>query len=103
TVTITASNPLAIARASETIELAVPALKRAMEFDDVLKLHVKDDKSGRDLLTQAVDTDDDGTFELLIFQADFAASERRTFTVSSGERRFPARDEFKAYGRFVRE
>lgn len=103
TTTVTAKNPLAIARPSETIELAVPALKRAMEFDDVQKIHVKDDRSGKDLLTQAVDTDDDGIFEMLIFQSDFAASETRTFTLTVGERRMPVKDDFKAYGRFVRE
>lgn len=101
--TVSVANTAAIARLSETIELAVPALKAALAFDDARKVHVADGKTGRDLLTQAVDVDDDGIFEMLIFQSDFAASETKTFTLSVGEHRIPARDEFKAYGRFVRE
>ena len=63
TASATVTNPIAIVRAAETIELPVDALKRALTFDDVRKVHVKDDKTGKDLLTQAVDTDDDGTFD----------------------------------------
>lgn len=100
---LTVRNSLAIARPAETIELAVPDLQRALTFDDVRKIHVRDDASGRDLLTQAVDTNDDGTFEQLIFQADLAPNATRTFTLSVGDRHIPARDEFRAYGRFVRE
>jgi pectinesterase len=100
---VTVTNPLAAARPAETIELSVDALKRALTFDDVRKIHVKDDKTGKDLLTQAVDLDDDGTFEQVIFQADLAASERRTFSLSVGERYIAKKDDFRAYGRFVRE
>ena len=100
---VTVKNPLAIARPAETIELPVADLQRALTFDDVRKVHVRDDASGKDLLTQAVDLNDDGTFEQVIFQADLAANATRTFTLSVGDRHIPARDEFKAYGRFVRE
>jgi len=100
---VTVKNPIAVARTAETIELSVYALRRAMTFDDVRKIHVRDDKTGKDLLTQAIDLNDDGTFEQLIFQADLAAGETRTFAVSVGERHIPTRDEFRAYGRFVRE
>ena len=102
-VTLTVANPLPITRPSETIELTVPALKRALSFDDVQTLHVKDDRTGTDLLTQAVDVDDDGVFDLLIFQTPMAPSETRTFTLSVGARHIATRDEFMAYGRFVRE
>jgi pectinesterase len=101
--TVTLTNPIATARPAETIELTVDSLKHALTFDDLRKIHVKDDKTGKDLLTQAVDLDDDGTFELVVFQADLGASERRTFSLSVGERHIAMRDEFRAYGRFVRE
>jgi hypothetical protein len=100
---VTVKNPIPVARGAETIELSVDALRRAMTFDDVRRIHVRDDKTGKDLLTQAVDLNDDGTFEQLIFQADLAAGETRTFALSVGERHIPTRDEFRAYGRFVRE
>jgi pectinesterase len=103
TASATVVNPIAIARPAETIEFPVDGLKRALTFDDVRKVHIKDDKTGKDLLTQAVDTDDDGTFEYVIAQADLGASERRTFSLSVGERHIAMKDEFRAYGRFVRE
>ncbi len=101
--TVSVTNALAIARPAETIELAVADLQHLLTFDDVRKIHVRDDASGRDLLTQAVDLNDDGTFEQLIFQADLAASATKTFSLGVGDRHIPTRDEFRAYGRFVRE
>ena len=74
-----------------------------MTFDDVRRVRVRDDRAGRDLLTQAVDLNDDGTFEQVIFQADLAASEKRTFSLTVGERHIPMKEDFRAYGRFVRE
>ena len=68
---VTVKNPLAIARPAETIEMAVADLQRLLTFDDVRKVHVRDDALGKDLLTQAVDLNDDGTFEQVIFQAIF--------------------------------
>ena len=39
----------------------------------------------------------------MIFQADFAAGESKTFTVSVGDKWVYTKDRFRAYGRFVRE
>jgi hypothetical protein len=39
----------------------------------------------------------------LIFQADFAAGESKTFTSKPGAKREYKKDDFRAYGRFVRE
>jgi len=103
TAVVTVTNPLAAARPSETIELGIDALKRALTFDDVRKIQVKDTKTGKVLLTQAVDTNDDGTFEYVIFQADLAASATQTFSLTVGERLMARKDDFRAYGRFVRE
>ena len=84
--------------------MSVADLKRVLTFDDVRKVHVRDDASGKDLLTQAVDLNDDGD----IRAGDLSGgpgrvNATRTFTLSVGDRHIPARDEFKAYGRFVRE
>jgi hypothetical protein len=101
--TVTAVNRLKIARSGETIELTAQALAPLGE-KDLLKIHVHD-SSGRELLSQAVDTDYDDFHkpDTLIFQADFAPSETKTFTVSAGSKREYAKDDFRAYGRFVRE
>ena len=61
---------------------------------DLRTLHVRDGNSA-DLLTQAVDLNDDGTFDELIFQLDLRANETRTLDVTVGERRIPAREDFR--------
>jgi unsaturated rhamnogalacturonyl hydrolase len=102
-VTLSITNPIDLVRPSETIVIDVSELRRGLTFDDPRTIHVRDDRSGADLLTQAIDLNDDGTFEQVIFQTDLAPREARTFTLSVGARRIPRPAEFKVYGRFVRE
>lgn len=101
--TVTAVNKLNIARQSETIELTVRDLAPLAE-KDLTKLHVRD-SSGRELLAQSVDTDYDEYRkpDILIFQADFKPRETKTFTVFAGAKREYKKEDFRAYGRFVRE
>src|SRR5919197_4913755 len=101
--TVTAVNKLNIARQSETIELNAQALAPLGE-KDLMKLHVRD-SSGKEVLSQAVDTDYDDYHkpDVLIFQADFLPNETKTFTVVAGAKREYSREDFRAYGRFVRE
>jgi hypothetical protein len=101
--TVTAVNKLRIARPSETIELTAQVLASLGE-KDLTKIHVRD-ASGKDVLAQAVDTDYDDYHkpDVLIFQADFAPNETKTFTVTAGKKREYKKEDFRAYGRFVRE
>lgn len=101
--TVTAVNKLPLARASQTIELTAEQLA-ALGARDLNTVHVKD-SSGQELLTQAVDTDGDAyrKTDLVIFQADFAANETKTFTVSTGGKQLFKKEQFKAFGRFNRE
>ena len=101
--TVTAVNKLKLARTAETIELTAQALAPLGE-KDLLKLHVHD-AAGKEVLCQAVDTDYDDYHkpDLLIFQADFAPNETKTFTVIAGKKREYTKEDFRAYGRFVRE
>src|SRR6185436_9757652 len=101
--TITAVNKLKLARPSETIELTAQALAPLGE-KDLTKLHVRD-ASRKEVLCQAVDTDYDDYHkpDLLIFQADFAPNETKTFTITAGKKREYTKEDFRAYGRFVRE
>jgi Domain of unknown function (DUF4861) len=101
--TVTAVNKLKIARTGETIELAAKHLASLAE-KDLNKLHVFD-SSGKAVLSQSVDTDYDDYHkpDTLIFQADFAPGETKTFTVSAGAKREYKKEDFRAYGRFVRE
>lgn len=101
--TVTAVNKLKLARQSETIELTAKDLAVLAE-KDLTKLHVRD-SSGKELLAQAVDMDYDDYRkpDMLIFQADFKSGETKTFTVFAGKKREYTKEDFRAYGRFVRE
>ena len=74
------TNPTADARPSETITLSAADLQRVLGANNLQLVHVRDERSV-DLLTQAVDVNDDGTFDELIFQADLKPREARRFTL----------------------
>jgi hypothetical protein len=101
--TVKAVNKLALGRPSQTIELSARDLEPLMGTD-LRKIHVRD-AAGKELLCQAVDTDYDARHqpEIVIFQADFAPEETKTFTVSSGPKQVYTKSQFRAHGRFVRE
>jgi hypothetical protein len=101
--TVKTVNTLQLPRANETIELSAIDLAPLGE-SDLTKIHVQD-SAGRELLSQAVDTDYDELRrpDLVIFQADFAAGQTNTFRVTAGEKHKYTLADFKAHGRFVRE
>jgi Domain of unknown function (DUF4861) len=100
---VSAVNPSSFVRASQTIELSSQQLAPLGEAD-LTKIHVQD-AAGKELLCQAVDTDFDDYHkpDMIIFQSDFAAGETKKFTVTDGAKQIYTPDQFKAYGRFVRE
>jgi hypothetical protein len=100
---VSAINKLAIARASQTIELSANQLA-PLGAKELNMIRVRD-ASGKEVLCQAVDTDFDAYHKpnIVIFQADFAPGETKTFTATTGARQIYTRDQFKAFGRFVRE
>jgi hypothetical protein len=100
---VTVRNPIDVARPSETIVLDAAQLRTLLPVDDVRKVHVRAEGSDKDLLVQAVDTNDDGKFEQFLFQADLAPLETRVFLLTVGERQTPVAADYKTYGRFVRE
>ena len=101
--TIKAVNTLQLARSHETLEISAKSLAPLGETD-LAKIHVSD-AAGKELLSQAVDTDYDDlhTPDTVIFQADFAPGETKTFTVTAGAKHAYSPADFKAHGRFVRE
>jgi hypothetical protein len=101
TVILTAVNRLQIARPDQTIELSAKDLA-ALGEKDLTRIHVRD-ATGKEMLCQAVDTDGDYTPDQVLFQANFAAGQSQTFTVSVGDKWVYTKDQFRAYGRFVRE
>ena len=57
---VTVTNPTADARPSETITLTAADLQRVLGANNLQLVHVRDERSV-DLLTQAIDVNDDGT------------------------------------------
>lgn len=98
---IQVKNELDTPRASETIVVAMPEIQKFVKVTDWKTLRVVD--GGAELVTQAIDMNDDGTMDLFLFQSDFKALELKSFTVRVGASRYPTKEQFKAYGRFVRE
>lgn len=98
---VSVRNELPAARASETIEISASAI--APLSKDLTRVHVFEEGSGREVVAQTLDLDGDGNAESLIFQADVPASGERSFILRTGEKRTYRRDDFKVYGRFVRE
>src|SRR5712692_5077113 len=94
--TVKAVNRLPIARMSQTIELTAKDLAPLGE-KDLNKIHVRD-SSGKELLCQAVDTDYDDYHkaDIVIFQADFAPNEIKSFAVSAGKKHEYSKEDFRA-------
>jgi unsaturated rhamnogalacturonyl hydrolase len=96
-------NALDAVRPSETVEVAASALAGRVEAADLSRLAVTDGRSGHEVLSQAVDEDGDGASDRLVFQADFAPGEAREFRLERAETRKAGREDYRVYGRFVRE
>jgi hypothetical protein len=88
-------NGLPIARPSETVEIAAAALE---PLGDLARVHVFDGE--RELLAQTLDIDGKQT---LIFQTDLPANGTRSFELRAGAPRTYRKEDFRVYGRFVRE
>ena len=100
---IHAINRLPLARSSQTLELTAAELA-PLKAKNLNQIHIKDSQ-GKEVLCQAIDLDGDAlrTFDAVIFQANFAAGETQTFTASVGDKQVYRKEQYKAFGRFVRE
>ncbi len=95
-------NTLDRPRAGETVAVpsgTAPGLLSA----ELSKTAIVDEATGKAHLAQAVDSDGDGKYDLLVFQADFAAGETRRYVLKPGERAPYRKEDFRVYGRFARE
>jgi len=102
TISVTVKNPLATPRARETIALAIADVIKLTPGFDAKKSQVVD-ASGKELLSQLVDMDGDEAPDEIVFQTNLGAKETKSFKLVAGPRRMVSRDEYKAFGRFVRE
>ena len=101
-VTVTIQNPLPAPRTAATIAVNLAEVRRLALALEPSKTIVVDDK-GKPVLSQLVDVDGDDAADELVFQADLGARQTRRFDLVVGQRSAPKRDDFKVYGRFVRE
>jgi len=101
-IAIIVTNPGASARTRETIAVSIPEILAKAPGFDAKKVQVMDG-SGAEVLSQLVDMDGDEAADELVFQTDLAAKESKTFQLKVGQRHLAARDDYKVYGRFVRE
>jgi pectinesterase len=81
-VTVRAENTLAIARPEEIVAMPWAAVRRGLPAAAPGKVRVLD-ASGRELTSQVVDNDGDGTDDELIVQADFWPKEARTLVIEA--------------------
>ena len=100
-VTVKVQNPLPAAR-GETIALTLAELRKHAPGLDAAKVVVLDE-GRKPVLSQLVDSDGDDTPDELVFQVALGAKESKSFSVEAGVRDHLKRDDFKVYGRFVRE
>jgi unsaturated rhamnogalacturonyl hydrolase len=99
---VTVTNPLAAARAKETVTVEVAAAgKLAPGFDPQKTLVM--DAAGKEVLSQLVDSNSDDVPDQIVFQTDLRAKESKTFKLKPGERHLAKREDYKVYGRFARE
>lgn len=99
---VVATNGLDRPRAGETVTVPLGTAS-GLSAADAARAAVVDEATGRTLLSQAVDSDGDGTYDLLVFQADFGPREAKRFLVKPGERAPYRKEDFRVYGRFARE
>ena len=98
---VAVTNPSAFARARETVVVPGAELAKLASFE--LKKALVVDGGGRPVLSQLVDSNGDDEPDQLVFQADLAPKETKSFGLRQGQRHPAAAKDYKAYGRFVRE
>src|SRR5690349_8781623 len=99
---VTVTNPLGAPRWSETVALNFSELKKLAPALDPQKTVVLDSAS-KVVDSQLVDMDGDDAPDQLVFQTELGSSQSKAFTVQLGERKPFTREQYKVYGRFIRE
>ncbi|HEV7993192.1 MAG TPA: DUF4861 family protein, partial [Gemmatimonadaceae bacterium] len=83
-VAVRAENTLGITRTDETIGVPWATVVAQMPAAAAGELRVRDAVTGRELVSQVVDDDGDGTPDELLFQSTFLPNETRAFAIERG-------------------
>ena len=101
---VTVTNPTAIARPAETLELPWTAIAAQLPAVTAARVRVTDPAAGgQDLLVQIVLDAVSGLPRTLLAQADFAPGETKAFEVTAEPSRAKPNPVGQAFGRFVPE
>lgn len=99
---VSVRNDAAFAR-RETIEVGIKDIPGLARPADMEKVHVVLASNGALILSQGVDTNGDYDDDTLVFQADLPAKTTLKFRLILGEVKTYRKEDFRVYGRFVRE
>ncbi|MFC1620203.1 DUF4861 domain-containing protein [Candidatus Neomarinimicrobiota bacterium] len=100
---ISAQNTLDLTRQNETIELQWPQVDSFFGGIRPTRLGIVDEQTGIQVVHQAIDEDQDGNYDLLIFQTTFEPLATKSFKISRQARASGEDVEPLVYGRFVPE
>ena len=100
---ISAVNNLDLTRQNETIELQWFKIDSLFGGIRPSRLSIVDRQTGEQIVHQVIDENEDGEYDLLVFQANFMPLVTKTFRISQQAR--ASREDFEAmvYGRFIPE
>jgi len=87
---VRADNTLALTRTDETIGLAWADVRAKLPGASPTQVRVRDLGSGREVVSQVVDNDGNGTMDELIFQTTFGPSESKRFAIEAAAPAKPA-------------
>ena len=97
---ITVQNTLNTNRSFETVTLDLESLKLSGSNESIF---IEDFETGEKLISQIIDEDSDGKFDVLLFQPEMPANSERKFYIKTGAI-FQEKDSIPAcYSRFVPE
>lgn len=92
-------NTMAMDRAHETVSIDLSTL----DINDKTHLVIRDAETKENLVSQQIDSNDDGKLDAILFQPKIAANSERTFQISSAESSQLTDSIPNCYSRFVPE
>jgi hypothetical protein len=103
--TLKVKNNLNITRSSETVSVPVGEVDALVQRFGAENLYIKDGATDSVLVSQALDSDADGTVDEILFQVDIKANEEKLYTITGSENGATMRpkSELTTYSRFVPE
>lgn len=97
--TITVTNTLDFERTFETVELS----KELLKVDDLSTIGIRDSNTKKLQLTQTVDNDGDGSFDVILFQPQIAANSGIQYDIVTIKESDRPKADTLCYSRFVPE